>query len=200
MALLLRAATAAAARAQSATAAQWQAAQRRLQNLAIGVAKETSPLECRVALAPPHAAKLVKAGAKVHVEQGAGLGAGFRDEEYVAAGATIVPTAEAWKQPLVAKVLPPTLEEAARIQDRAILSIIQPRVRTDLYDQLTAQKATVLSLDSLLRTLSRGQAYDVLSSQANVAGYRVRRTAPCLSPLPPFILLVLPAPRPAFRP
>lgn len=39
-------------------------------------------------------------------------------------------------------------------------------------NQLVAQKATVLSLDSLLRTLSRGQSFDVLSSQANVAGYR----------------------------
>jgi len=42
----------------------------------------------------------------------------------------------------------------------------------ELMNQLVAQKATVLSLDSLLRTLSRGQAFDVLSSQANVAGYR----------------------------
>ena len=52
------------------------------------------------------------------------------------------------------------------------MSIIQPRVNTDLVDQLIKQKATVFSMDTLLRTLSRGQSYDVLSSQANIAGYR----------------------------
>jgi len=52
------------------------------------------------------------------------------------------------------------------------MSIIQPRQNTELLNQLVKQKATVFSMDSLLRTLSRGQAFDVLSSQANVAGYR----------------------------
>jgi NAD(P) transhydrogenase len=58
------------------------------------------------------------------------------------------------------------------INDRAIVSIIQPKVNTKLMELLVKQKATVFSMDSLLRTLSRGQAFDVLSSQANVAGYR----------------------------
>ena len=52
------------------------------------------------------------------------------------------------------------------------MSIVQPRVNTELVDQLIKQKATVFSMDTLLRTLSRGQSYDVLSSQANIAGYR----------------------------
>jgi NAD(P) transhydrogenase len=64
------------------------------------------------------------------------------------------------------------LTEAEKIENRAICSIIQPRVNTELLSQLVKQNSTVLSLDSLLRTLSRGQAFDVLSSQANVAGYR----------------------------
>ena len=67
---------------------------------------------------------------------------------------------------------PSTSEEAAKIGNRAVVSIIQPRQNTELMDQFVKQKATVLSLDSLLRTLSIGQAFDVLSSQANVAGYR----------------------------
>ncbi|KAJ1414815.1 NAD(P) transhydrogenase beta subunit-domain-containing protein, partial [Ochromonadaceae sp. CCMP2298] len=57
-------------------------------------------------------------------------------------------------------------------EDRAICAIIQPRQNIELMEQLVKQKATVFSMDSLLRTLSRGQAFDVLSSQANVAGYR----------------------------
>lgn len=59
-----------------------------------------------------------------------------------------------WKATVVAKVKPPTLEEAAKIENRAIVGIIQPRVNTELLDQLIKQKATVLSLDSLLRTVN----------------------------------------------
>ena len=59
-----------------------------------------------------------------------------------------------WKATVVAKVKPPTSEEAAKIENRAILGVIQPRVNTALMEQLCKQKATVLSLDSLLRTVS----------------------------------------------
>eukprot|EP00597_Dinobryon_sp_UTEXLB2267_P000363 CAMPEP_0170073608 /NCGR_PEP_ID=MMETSP0019_2-20121128/10997_1 /TAXON_ID=98059 /ORGANISM="Dinobryon sp., Strain UTEXLB2267" /LENGTH=970 /DNA_ID=CAMNT_0010283251 /DNA_START=268 /DNA_END=3180 /DNA_ORIENTATION=- len=97
---------------------------------------------------------------------------GFTNEQYQAAGATLSGCDEVWKSTVVAKVKAPTLEEAAKLENRAIVGIIQPRVNTLLMEQLVKQKATVLSLDSLLRTLSRGQAFDVLSSQANVAGYR----------------------------
>jgi H+-translocating NAD(P) transhydrogenase len=72
---------------------------------------------------------------------------------------------QAWKSGVVTKIRPPTLEEAARVEDRSIVSIIQPMLNTELMDQLTKQKANVFSLDSLLRTLSRGQSFDVLSSQ-----------------------------------
>jgi NAD(P) transhydrogenase len=116
--------------------------------------------------------KLKKAGATVNIEAGAGAGSGYFDEMYVKAGANVVTSDEAWKAQVVAKVRPPTPDEAAKIENRAIVSIIQPRQNTELLNQLVKQKATVLSLDSLLRTLSRGQAFDVLSSQANVAGYR----------------------------
>lgn len=123
-------------------------------------------------MTPPHVAKLIKAGASINIERGAGLGSGFTDEAYEKAGAKLVDNAAAYKSQVVCKVRPPTLTEAKLVEDRNIMSIIQPRVNTDLMDQLNAQKATVFSMDSLLRTLSRGQAYDVLSSQANIAGYR----------------------------
>lgn len=125
-----------------------------------------------MALTPPSVVKLKKAGAAINIEAGAGVGSGFTDEQYKQAGATILEANEIWKSQIVCKVRPPTLEEAAKVENRNILSIIQPRVNTDLLNTLVKQKATVFSMDSLLRTLSRGQAFDVLSSQANVAGYR----------------------------
>lgn len=146
--------------------------QRNLQGLVVGIPKESLEGEHRVALTPVNVTKLVKAGATVKIESGAGMGSGFADEQYKAAGALLVDRNEAWKSELVAKVRPPTADEAKKIESRNIVSIIQPRVNTDLMEQLVKQKATVFSLDSLLRTLSRGQAFDVLSSQANVAGYR----------------------------
>lgn len=145
---------------------------RGLQGLVVGVPKESFPNERRVALTPVNVTKLVKAGATVNIETSAGVGSGFEDSAYVKVGANMVSGEEAWKADVVAKIRPPTLEEAARVQNRTLMSIVQPRQNTELLDQLVKQKATVMSLDSLLRTLSRGQSFDVLSSQANIAGYR----------------------------
>jgi len=145
---------------------------RKLQGLVVGVPKESLPGEERVAIAPVHVTKLTKAGAVIKIQKDAGVGSGYSNELYEKAGAKVVSGEEAWKAAVVAKVRPPTLDEAKLIENRSIVSIIQPRINTQLMDQLLAQKATVFSLDSLLRTLSRGQAFDVLSSQANVAGYR----------------------------
>lgn len=145
---------------------------RNLQGLVIGVPKESHEGEARVALTPINVVKLKKAGAMVNIETNAGLGSGFSNDQYIQAGAAIVTSDEAWKCQVVTKIRPPTLDEAKKIENRSIVSIIQPRVNTELMDQLVAQKATVFSLDSLLRTLSRGQSFDVLSSQANVAGAR----------------------------
>jgi len=145
---------------------------RKLQGLVVGVPKESLPGEERVAMAPVHVTKLTKAGAVIKIQKDAGVGSGYSNELYEKAGAKVVSAEEAWKSAVVAKVRPPTTEEAKLIENRSIISIIQPRINTELMDQLMAQKATVFSLDSLLRTLSRGQAFDVLSSQANVAGYR----------------------------
>ena len=145
---------------------------RSLQGLVVGVPKESLEGEQRVALVPSNVTKLLKAGATVHIERNAGVASGYADEKYEKAGAMIVSSDEAWRAQVVAKVRPPTLTEAAKIENRSIMSIIQPRVNTELMDQLIKQKSTVFSMDSLLRTLSRGQSFDVLSSQANIAGYR----------------------------
>lgn len=131
---------------------------RQLTNLSIGVPKEQQEGEGRVALIPANVAKLLKAGTSaVTIQSGAGSIAGYTDAQYSAAGAKIdsSPNAEeVWSSKLVAKVLPPTPEEAARVGDRAICGIMQARVNTSLIDQLVKQKATVLAMDSLLRTVN----------------------------------------------
>ena len=91
---------------------------------------------------------------------------------YTAAGASITDKEGAWGADMVLHLRPPSLEEAKLVEDRILCSMIQPAQNTELVDQLAAQKATVLAMDCIPRTLSRGQAFDVLSSQANIAGYR----------------------------
>lgn len=66
------------------------------------------------------------------------------------------------------QIRPPSVSEAEALENRTLISLVYPRQNEALVDKLAQQKATVLSLDSLLRTLSRGQAFDVLSSQVNL--------------------------------
>jgi NAD(P) transhydrogenase len=91
---------------------------------------------------------------------------------YAEAGATVVSKEEAWKSDLVVKVNPPTSAEATDIGDRMIAGMLAGRQNSELIGQLAKQGATVFDLTMLLRTLSRGQAFDALSSQASIAGYR----------------------------
>lgn len=141
-------------------------------SLSIGVPKETAPREKRVAHTPESVAKLTKEGFPVIVEAGAGAAADFSDEAYKAAGATLASREQAFGAGLVAKVMPPTAEEAKLIGDRMLLSFVYPAQNEALIKQLQEQKATVFAMDCIPRTLSRGQAFDALSSQANIAGYR----------------------------
>ena len=67
---------------------------------------------------------------------------------------------------------PPTTEEATKLENRTIISFIYPAQNRELVQQLIDQKATAFAMDCIPRTLSRGQTYDALSSQANITGYR----------------------------
>jgi NAD(P) transhydrogenase len=69
-------------------------------------------------------------------------------------------------------VRPPNDEEVPKLAGKTIVSMIQPAINGDLYKELTEQKTNVFALDCVPRMLSRGQSYDTLSSQANIAGYR----------------------------
>jgi len=145
---------------------------RQLHGLSIGVPKEDLEGEFRVALHPENIEKLIKKGAAVNVESGAGAISGFADKEYTEAGASLVDNATAWKSDVVVKVRPPSVEQVKQLEDRTFIGIANARTNPELVNQFASQKATALDMTMLLRTLSRGQSFDVLSSQAGVAGYR----------------------------
>jgi len=141
--------------------------------LTVGVPKETFPLEKRVAATPESVSKLTKPGFNVLIEKGAGSPSHFSDAEYEAAGAKMVEADEVWKSSdIVMKLRPPTAEEATKLEDRSIISFIYPAQNKELVQQLQDQKSTAFAMDCIPRTLSRGQTYDALSSQANITGYR----------------------------
>lgn len=73
---------------------------------------------------------------------------------------------------IIIQLRPPTKEEVAQLEDRTIISFIYPAQNKELVQQLQDQKATAFAMDCIPRTLSRGQTYDALSSQANITGYR----------------------------
>jgi NAD(P) transhydrogenase len=117
--------------------------------------------------------KFVKPGFSVLIEKDAGVASHFNDAEYEAAGAKVVSSEDIWKQSdIVMKLRPPTTEEATALGDKTLISFLYPAQNKDLVKQLEDQKATVFAMDCIPRTLSRGQTYDALSSQANISGYR----------------------------
>ena len=142
-------------------------------DLTIGVPKETFPREKRVAATPETVSKLINPGFHVLIESNAGSGSHFSDADYKEAGATIVSKEELFqKSDIVMKVRPPTTEEAKAVGDKTLISHIYPAQNKELVQQLQDQNATVFAMDCIPRTLSRGQTYDALSSQANISGYR----------------------------
>jgi NAD(P) transhydrogenase subunit alpha len=138
----------------------------------LAVPLETKPGEKRVALVPSELSRLP--GVEVLVERGAGEAALYPDDEYEAAGALLVESAdELYSQAdLVVKVNPPTLQEVELLPEGVTLvSFLSPGDCLDLVARLAERKATAFSFE-LVPRISRAQAMDALSSQATVAGYR----------------------------
>ncbi|MFD4262762.1 Re/Si-specific NAD(P)(+) transhydrogenase subunit alpha [Streptomyces sp. NPDC058534] len=135
----------------------------------VGVVAESIPGETRVAATPATVRLLLGLGYQVVVESGAGAASGFGDDAYTEAGASL---GEAWAADVVLKVNPPSGEEIAELRDAATLvALIAPAQRPELLEALSARDITVLALDAVPR-ISRAQSMDVLSSMANIAGYR----------------------------
>ena len=152
----------------------------------IGVVRESRADERRVAATPETVKKLKDKGHSLVVEAGAGVASSIPDADYVAAGATIGSTAEAWAAELVLKLqkpLPtPTGHEADRLSEGAtVLSFVYPGDAAALVEILRAKKATVLAMEAVPR-ISRAQNMDALSAMANIAGYRAILEAAYLFP------------------
>jgi NAD(P) transhydrogenase subunit alpha len=135
----------------------------------IGVVRETTPGERRVALVPETVGRLAKSGNEIVVERGAGEASSFPDRMYTDAGATI---GDAWDGELVLKVARPSDEELTRLRAGAVLvAFLQPLTNHALVRELARRRVTALSMDAIPR-ITRAQAMDALSSQATVAGYK----------------------------
>jgi len=138
----------------------------------LGVPKEIASGETRVAATPDTVKKLCAAGLEVVVEHGAGRGAHFTDEAYAAAGAKLVTSAEAFGSDIIFKVHKPTPAEILHMHKGAVLISFLDMCHDDgTYDLLAEQGVDAHSLEMMPR-LSRAQTMDVLTSQANIAGYR----------------------------
>jgi len=138
----------------------------------IAVTSESAD-EPRVAVSPDTVKKFTGLGAKVRVESGAGLRSRFSDEAYRAAGAETVGRAEALAgADILLKVRRPSIDELTALKPGAIVAgMIDPFGDREALDALAATGTTVFSMEFMPR-ISRAQSMDVLSSQANLAGYK----------------------------
>ena len=137
----------------------------------IGVVTEQSQ-ESRVSATPETVKKLLALGYEVLVEKGAGAKAAFPDSAYKDAGAQVVAGASAWKANIVLKVDAPTDSEVKKLQAGTVLvGLLSPAFKPELLEALAKRKVTALAMDAVPR-ISRAQSMDVLSSMANIAGYR----------------------------
>ncbi|EGT5680486.1 Re/Si-specific NAD(P)(+) transhydrogenase subunit alpha [Cronobacter turicensis] len=138
----------------------------------IGVPKERVALETRVAATPKTVEQLLKLGFSVAVERDAGKLASFDDDAFIAAGASVVETAEVWESDVILKVNAPQDDEIERLRPgTTLISFIWPAQNPQLLEKLAAKNVTVMAMDSVPR-ISRAQSLDALSSMANIAGYR----------------------------
>ncbi|WP_273733924.1 Re/Si-specific NAD(P)(+) transhydrogenase subunit alpha [Mycolicibacterium septicum] len=135
----------------------------------IGIPRESLTGETRVAATPQTVGQIIKLGYEVVVETGAGAASSFSDAAYVDAGAEI---GQAWDADVVLKVNAPDDAEIGKLRDGATLvSLISPGLKPELVEKLSTRPITVLAMDAVPR-ISRAQSLDVLSSMANIAGYR----------------------------
>lgn len=168
----------------------------------IGVLKEPSP-ETRVSLLPEHITILKKWNVEVCIEYNAGVTAFASDEKYAEAGATVKSRNEVLQtSDLILSINAPGTSDIVHLTSDILLGVYQPLFNSGLIKDLAAKGCTVFSMDMLPRT-TRAQSMDILSSQANIAGYKAVLLAANLFPkyfpmfmtsagsIPPAKLLIL---------
>ena len=139
----------------------------------IGVLREVYPRESRVVLTPEHIAKLAEAGAEIRVEAGIGRSLGIPDETFVTAGAAVVADRKNLLEhaDMVLSVRGPSRGEVLHLKrDGVCISLMDPFRERAMIETLRDQGVCAISLEMVPR-ITRAQKMDVLSSQANLAGY-----------------------------
>ena len=137
----------------------------------IGIPAEIRDYECRVAVTPETVRKIIACGCQVLVQKGAGERASVTDAAYQTAGAELVSAKEVYEADIILKVRAPESSEIKAMQAGTVLiGLLEPFNQPQL-KAMADQGLTAFSLEALPRN-SRAQSMDVLSSQANVAGYK----------------------------
>jgi len=139
----------------------------------IAVPRDAHPGETRVSLIPEHVAKLVKAGAEVSIESGLGQTLKMSDDLYADAGATVVADRNTLiaDADMILRIRKPLPEEVDCMKSGGIyISLLDPFNERELIDTFLAKKISAISMEMIPR-ITRAQKMDVLSSQANLAGY-----------------------------
>lgn len=138
----------------------------------LGVPRESASGETRVSATPDTVKKLCSLGLEVMVERGAGESAAFSDTDFTTAGAQLCDARDAFGADLVTKVRRPNEQEIAGLREGALLvGLLEPRDDDGTLARLAEAKVDALAMEMIPR-ISRAQSMDVLSSQANIAGYR----------------------------
>ncbi len=135
----------------------------------VGVARETTQGERRVALVPETVGKLIAAGFELVVEPGAGAAASFPDAAYTAAGASL---GDPWGADVVVKVRKPSADEVAKLRNgQLLIGFLDPLADREGVEALAGRGVVAFAMESIPRT-TRAQSMDALSSQATVGGYK----------------------------
>jgi len=140
----------------------------------VGIPAEIFPKELRVAATPKTVLRLKKQGFDVYIQNNAGVKANFSNNDFEQAGATIVQTAAEiyGNSDIVLKVKEPSIEEVDMMKEGLVtLSYLWPAQNPELLQKLADKKVNAIAMDAIPR-ISRAQKMDVLSSMANIAGYR----------------------------
>jgi len=140
----------------------------------IGIPKEITSNETRVAVVPSLVSGLIRQQHEVMVERGAGISSSFDDEQYVQAGARIADDARSLYQQadIVFKVQPPGTEEAELLRESSTyMGFLAPLARMDIVKRFTTRRITSFSMEYVPR-ITRAQTMDALSSMSTIAGYK----------------------------
>ncbi len=138
----------------------------------VGICKENEKIESRVAATPDSVSRLIKLGLDVVVEQGAGIQAGYPDADFETAGASLGNSKDVCTADFIFSINLPAAATLKSTKSGAMLVTLPGLCEDDgTFKSLADKKVDVLALERIPR-ISRAQSMDVLSSQANIGGYR----------------------------